>query len=189
MNARGATKEAILSTSIQLFNQYGFDQVTINQICREIGVTKTAFYYHFKSKDELISEFYSLDNLISNEDLLTVLSLSDHADQAMKAMEIYVKHIVRAGVEMTKELYRVYLRNQELPLDRGKSSLLNSVIPSLIQRAKDVGQIKNPASAEDLVDSMCVIGNGVCLNWAISGGGFDVLEEARKRFEILLIVK
>lgn len=60
MSARGATKEAILTTSINLFNQYGFENVTINQICQEINVTKTAFYYHFKSKDELISEFFRL---------------------------------------------------------------------------------------------------------------------------------
>ena len=60
MSIRGATKEAIMSTSISLFTQYGFDKVTINQICKEINVTKTAFYYYFKSKDELISEFFRL---------------------------------------------------------------------------------------------------------------------------------
>jgi AcrR family transcriptional regulator len=189
MSSRGATKEAILTTSIHLFNKYGFDQVTINQICKEINVTKTAFYYHFKSKDELISEFFSFDNMISNNDLLDILSVTDYADQAMKAMEIYVKHIVRMGVEMTKENYRIHLRNQILPLDKGKSSLLSSIIPTLVQRAKDAGQIKNPASAEDLLDSMCNIANGVILNWAISGGKFDVLEEVRKRFEILLVLK
>ncbi|CAI6043444.1 TetR/AcrR family transcriptional regulator [Cohnella sp. JJ-181] len=188
MSTRGATKEAILTTSIELFNKYGFEQVTINQICKEINVTKTAFYYHFKSKDELISDFFSFENMVSNDDLLNLLSVTDFADQAMKAMEIFVKHIVRLGVEMTKENYRVHLRNQIPPLDKSKSSLLGSVIPTLIQRAKDAGQLKNPASAEDLLDSMCNIANGVILNWAIMGGSFDVLEETRKRFAILLIV-
>lgn len=189
MSTRGATKEAILSTSLNLFNKYGFDQVTINQICNEINVTKTAFYYHFKSKDELISELFSFDNMISNDDLLDILSVTDFADQAMKAMEIFVKHMVRLGVEMTKENYRIHLRNEIPPLDKSKSSLLGSIIPTLIQRAKDAGQIQNPASAEDLLDSMCNIANGVILNWAIMGGSFDVLEETRKRFGILLVVK
>lgn len=189
MSARGATKEAILSTSINLFNQYGFEQVTINQICKEINVTKTAFYYHFKSKDELISEFFSFDNMVSNDDLLNILTVTDYAEQAMKAMEFFVKHMVRLGVEMTKENYRVHLRNQVLPLDKSKSPLLGDIIPALIHRAKEAGQIRNPASAADLLDSMCNIANGVILKWAISGGSFDVVEETRKQFEILLVVK
>lgn len=188
MSTRGATKEAILSKSIELFNKYGFEQVTINQICKEINVTKTAFYYHFKSKDELISDFFSFDNMVSSDDLLDILSVTDFADQAMKAMEIFVKHIVRLGVEMTKENYRIHLRSHVPPLDKSQSALLSSVIPTLIQRAKDAGQVKNPANAEDLLDSMCNIASGVILNWAIMGGSFDVLAETRKRFEILLVV-
>lgn len=189
MSARGATKEAILTTSINLFNQYGFENVTINQICQEINVTKTAFYYHFKSKDELISEYFSFDNLVSNDDLLNILAVTDFAEQAIKAMEIFVKHIVRSGVEMTKENYRVHLRSQILPLDKSKSALLGSIIPALLQRAKDAGQVKNPASAEELLDTMCNLANGVILNWAMTGGSFDIREETRKRFEILLVVK
>ncbi|NHN32746.1 TetR/AcrR family transcriptional regulator [Paenibacillus agricola] len=189
MSTRGATKEAFLSTGINLFIEHGFDQVTINQICKEINVTKTAFYYYFKSKDELISEFFSVDNLITQDDLLEILSVSDYADQAMKVMGTYVKHIVRSGVELTKEFYRVHLRNEIIPLTKGKSTLLGSIIPILIQRAKDAGQVKNPASAEDLHDTMCCIANGVCLHWAIEGGNFDALEESRRRFENLLIVK
>ncbi|WP_207952827.1 TetR/AcrR family transcriptional regulator [Paenibacillus agricola] len=187
MSTRGTTKEVILSTAINLFMKHGFDQVTLNQICKEINGTKTAFYYYFKSKDELISEFFLVDNLISNDDILDILSDSDYANQAMKAMEIYVKHIVHSGVELTKEFYRVHFRNQ-IAFDKGKSSLLGSIIPTLIQRAKDAGQVKNPASAEDLHDSMCYIANGVCIHWAIANGGFDVLEESRKRFENLLVV-
>ncbi|KHL96311.1 MULTISPECIES: TetR/AcrR family transcriptional regulator [unclassified Paenibacillus] len=188
MSNRGATKEAILSTSMHLFNQHGFDQVTINQICNEINVTKTAFYYHFKSKDALVSEFFSFDNMVSSDDLLDILSVTDFAAQALKAMEIFVKHIVRLGVEMTKENYRIHLQNQLLPLDKSKSALLSNIIPALLQRAKDAGQFKNPASAEDLLDSMCYTANGVILNWAVTGGSFDVLNETRKRFEILLIL-
>ncbi|MDO3411546.1 TetR/AcrR family transcriptional regulator [Saccharibacillus sp. CPCC 101409] len=189
MSARGATKEAFLSTSINLFNKYGFEQVTINRICKEINVTKTAFYYYFKSKDDLITEFFSFDRLISDTDLADLLSVADYADQAMKAMEIYVKHIVRLGVEMTKENYRIQLRNQVLPLDKSRSPLLGNLIPGLLQRAKEAGQIQNPAKAEELLDSMCNMANGVILNWAVLGGTFDILEETRKRFEILLVVK
>lgn len=189
MSAKGSTKEAILTTAIKLFNEHGFEQVTINQICKEIQVTKTTFYYHFKSKDELVSNYFSVENMVSNDELLNILTVTDYVEQVLEAMGIFVKHMVRSGVEMTKENYRIHLRNQMLPLDKSKSPLLSQIIPSLIQRAQDAGQIQNPASAEDLLDTMCNTANGVILNWAITGGSFDVLAEVRMRFEILLIVR
>lgn len=187
MNTKNTTKEVIITTAINLFIKHGFEKVTLNQICKEMNVTKTAFYYYFKSKDELISEFFLADNLISNDDIVDILSVNDYANQAMKAMEIFVKHIVHSGVELTKEFYRVHFRSQ-IPYDRGKSTLLGSIMPTLIQRAKDAGQVKNSASAEDLHEAMCSIANGVCIHWAIENGSFDVLKVCRKQFETLLVV-
>ncbi|RXZ83766.1 TetR/AcrR family transcriptional regulator [Paenibacillaceae bacterium] len=187
MNSKTATKEALLSTAIALFIEHGFEHVTINQICKEVEVTKTAFYYYFKSKDELISDYFSTANLISNDDLLSILSATDYAMQVLKIMEIYTRHTVRAGMQMTKEFYRVNLRDEIIPLAPEKSSL-GSIIKTLIVHAQGAGQIKNTSPAEELHDSLCYLSNGVCLIWAMGNGNFDVLEESRNRFKNLLMI-
>lgn len=187
MNSKSTTKESILSAGIELFKKHGFDNVTINQICKEINVTKTAFYYYYKSKDELISDFFSTTNLISNEELLSVFSAPDYANQALKIMELYTKHIVRAGVEITKELYRINLRSDSIPISLEKSAL-GDTIRKLISHAQEAGQIKNTTPAKELADSFCYLSNGVCLIWAMSNNNFDVFEESRKRFKTLLIM-
>ena len=48
------TRERLVSTSSDLFYQYGFQAVGLDQILEAVGITKTAFYKHFESKDELI---------------------------------------------------------------------------------------------------------------------------------------
>lgn len=50
------TRERILYTSLDLFYAYGFHAVGLDQILAEVGVTKTTFYNHFESRDELIRE-------------------------------------------------------------------------------------------------------------------------------------
>lgn len=182
------TKEALLTSAIELLKKYGFDNVTINQICNEINVTKTAFYYHFKSKDELIIEFFSTSNLISNEELLTILSARDYANQVLKIMQIYTMNIVRAGFEMTKEFYRVNLRKEVTSLSQ-KQSCLKETLTMLISHAQEANQIKNPTSAEDLYDSLCYMSNGVCVLWAMSEGSFDILEESQKQYRNLLMIE
>lgn len=50
------TREKLLETAIDRFYVQGFHAVGLDQILSEVGVTKTTFYNHFESKDELILE-------------------------------------------------------------------------------------------------------------------------------------
>ena len=67
MAKKRATKEALLTAAIGLFQKHGFENITIDDICKEIDVTKTAFYYYYKSKDELVRDYFSTDNMLSSE--------------------------------------------------------------------------------------------------------------------------
>lgn len=46
-------KEKILKSSIKLFMENGFFEVSIRDIFKQININKSAFYKYFKSKDEL----------------------------------------------------------------------------------------------------------------------------------------
>lgn len=50
------TREKLLEVAIDRFYVQGFHAVGLDQILNEVGVTKTTFYNHFESKDELIIE-------------------------------------------------------------------------------------------------------------------------------------
>ena len=47
------SKEKILASAKELFHEYGFQQTSVDEILKKSGVTKSNFYYHFKSKEEL----------------------------------------------------------------------------------------------------------------------------------------
>ncbi len=46
----------LIITAIDLFYTHGFNAVGLDRILAEAGVTKTTFYKHFESKDELVVE-------------------------------------------------------------------------------------------------------------------------------------
>jgi AcrR family transcriptional regulator len=52
-------KEMILETAFESFLESGIDGVSLNTIIKRTGLTKGAFYYHFKDKNELIEEIVS----------------------------------------------------------------------------------------------------------------------------------
>jgi TetR/AcrR family transcriptional regulator, transcriptional repressor for nem operon len=53
---KARTRARIIEKARVLFNHRGFEQVTIDDVMREAGLTRGGFYHHFKSKDDLYAE-------------------------------------------------------------------------------------------------------------------------------------
>lgn len=51
------TKHNIYEATKQILQNYGFKYVTVRNVCEEAQVTQGAFYYHFDSKQSLLSEY------------------------------------------------------------------------------------------------------------------------------------
>jgi AcrR family transcriptional regulator len=56
------TREKLLHTALDFFYGHGFHAVGIDRIIDAVGVTKTTFYKHFESRDQLILEAVRLRN-------------------------------------------------------------------------------------------------------------------------------
>lgn len=47
------TRSRILESAIKLFSTRGYNKASVDHICAEAGISKGAFYHHFKSKQAL----------------------------------------------------------------------------------------------------------------------------------------
>lgn len=56
---RAKTRARIVESARILFNKHGFQNVTIDMIMQEAGLTRGGFYNHFKSKEALYGEAVS----------------------------------------------------------------------------------------------------------------------------------
>ena len=52
------TQQQILNAAQTLFTLRGYEAVSIDEICASIHLTKGAFYYHFKSKEEILAYLF-----------------------------------------------------------------------------------------------------------------------------------
>jgi len=48
------TRDRITAAALNLFYVHGFHAVGIDRVIKDVGVTKTTFYNHFESKDDLV---------------------------------------------------------------------------------------------------------------------------------------
>lgn len=81
----------ILSTAIDLFRQYGFKSITMDDIARKAGISKKTLYQHFANKSEVIKEsILWLKNSISDACIA-------QTNQSENAIEAFVKVMVVFG--------------------------------------------------------------------------------------------
>ena len=52
------TRERIQQIAIELFNEQGYDRTSLREIAEELGVTKAALYYHFKTKEDIAASYF-----------------------------------------------------------------------------------------------------------------------------------
>jgi len=65
----GDTRERILSVANELFIEQGYEGTSLREIADRLDITKAALYYHFRSKDEILTTllapfFELLDDLL-----------------------------------------------------------------------------------------------------------------------------
>ncbi len=53
------TRERILDVALDLFIEKGYDKTSLREIAEQLGVTKAALYYHFKSKQDILMALHS----------------------------------------------------------------------------------------------------------------------------------
>ena len=71
------TRSKILASAIKLFSTRGFNAASVDDICVDAGISKGAFYHHFKSKQDLFLALLdgwlqTIDNSIEASKDLTV---------------------------------------------------------------------------------------------------------------------
>jgi AcrR family transcriptional regulator len=73
-----STRDRLLESALKRFYRDGFRNVGIDQILADVGISKTAFYKHFESKEDLMLAVLEMKN-VWLQDLLrnTVLQRND----------------------------------------------------------------------------------------------------------------
>src|ERR1051326_1454999 len=59
---RTMTRQRLIDAGVQRFYRDGFRNVGIDQVLADVGISKTAFYKHFESKDDLMLAALELQN-------------------------------------------------------------------------------------------------------------------------------
>lgn len=80
----------ILGAAIELFRQYGFKTITMDDIARRAGISKKTLYQHFANKNEVVSEAIGNYKDHMSAQCCTMMDEAENAVEAMvRIMEMF----------------------------------------------------------------------------------------------------
>jgi len=181
------TKKRILEIALLLFSEKGFDNVTVDKIVDKAGVSKGAFYNHFKSKDEIfiykfkeIDDFYEeflkpLPDNISNRDKIIKL-----VEGQMAFTEEYL------GRDLVRTIYINAISHRSNRTLAKKDRPLYLIVESFIEQGQKAGEFKLDFSAKETALIVTRSMRATIYDWCLFRGEFNLVKEGNKLTSLIL---
>jgi AcrR family transcriptional regulator len=149
---RNKKHQALLVTARNLFWKHGFRRVTIEEICREAGVSKMTFYRHFDNKKALAMAVY--DEVIANStNTLRGIFKDENTSTAEK-----IQKLLSIKMEGTNDISREFLQDFYNNPELGLTSYIEirtreswQEVISIFKQAQEKGNFRKDFKPEFLL--------------------------------------
>lgn len=180
------TKKKLFKASVKAIQKHGYNNVTVDEICKSCGVSKGTFYVHYKSKEDIIKESFrsKLTEFIKTE--LEDFNIRNPEASTIEILKYYLlasfKFCKEVGVELTSLAFIFNLKSV-LNCENTSNSIsteFNSELYEIVSKGISDHSFASNLSAEDLMNSIESITVGVMISWCFNGGTYDIIESNNK---------
>jgi len=165
---RQRTADKLAAVAFTLFERFGFESVTMDQIAAEAGVVRATLYNHFRVKEALLDHYFKIEFETGSEALVAEvgkqLGLENQLNSLFDAFSNWAA---------TKRAYLPYCLDYGLKLstrhsDRAASRGLQQLFSSFLLRALENGEIATNADIAALAHYLEHLYFAATLRWLVS---------------------
>ncbi len=172
------TQKVIFEKAMALMSEKGFQGTTVREICAEADISIGTFYNCYKSKVDILKPVYEAgDEYFSG--VCSRFEGKDAVTQLHMFGEYYAKLNVDTGIDVMRVLF--YPMNEWFVQTRPMQELLLSIVSAGQVR----GELRSEHDAEHIVRYIFDVLRGVCYNWCVFDGAFDIAERIEEHMALL----
>ena len=165
------TRRKIMDAAEKLISERGFDNVTVDEITAEAGVSKGSFYTYFKRKEDVVGK-------IAHEHFEDMRERSDGlesgvCDKIAAFLTESMKYIVKSGVKLSQQWLKCGME-PELTTDvSNKFAYDMRVVREILDAAVKSGELSPETPVDKLCRFVTVEYYGAVACWNLTNGEFD----------------
>lgn len=178
------TRMTILDAAERVFCERGVAQATLEQVARAAGVTRGAFYWHFKDKEDVLSALH--DRFKPPQvALLEAAAEEGHLDPLQLLETTGVEFLgLFEGDESRQRMYAILssadATSSAAARHRDSNAEMFKLLLRMTARARELDLLARDLSPEETAVSLMVVVNGLMSEWLRSGKAFGLREVGGK---------
>ena len=173
------TRNRLYEVSIKLIREKGYDNIKLEELCAEAGVSVGAFYHHFKNKAGIIVEAYRRVDERFNSEIMAKLQPGSACERIIEYLGYQATETERFGVDVISQIYKAQLSDATeffLSPERGLPSNLHN----LVEKAQDAGELTAEIDSDTITEDLLLINRGILYNWCLNHGSYDIGQKSRR---------
>ncbi len=144
------TKDKILEAATKLFHKFGVRSVTMDDIARELGISKKTIYQYFQDKDEVVTIGFQTHIKAEIKEFTEIVETSkDSLDEFSKISLCLRRNLSDVNPSLLFDLQKYHPRAWALWLDY-KNNYIKNFIVATIHRGQAEGNFRANLDAEIL---------------------------------------
>lgn len=176
--------KAICDAALKLFQKNGYEDVSVNDICKEAGIARSTFYLNFANKKEIVAKLLD-DARVNHEDFLGDFVEADNDFERMWILcNRYLDVVLDFGPELTATVFELELMGELNIID-----LVHKVdewMIKLCRNAQKSGVILTDEPAEVIAPLGVSIAYYTTFEWAQRRAkDFNLRQVTRRRAEAM----
>jgi AcrR family transcriptional regulator len=176
----------IIQTALEIFSKNGYRGTTMDDIAKELGVSKGALYSYFKSKDDILKEIFQTNHQIMRETLCKAVDGQDYLQTMEKAYKLMTEKY-HEFVHTSFELFALASHDKNIRnVIREDHEKDVEVIHDLLQNLKEKGKIRTDVDPRILARLVDALFTGIWLNLIMGYDNAEVHETWIKSIPIVL---
>ena len=179
-----AKKALILVKSLELFRKYGYEKITVSDICKECNVNVGTIYHFFGSKLGILQ---ALSERIADssgfEEKVNELVSDPYAAIRDFLLE-YAKRWEMLGADLTVQFFKNFQQIYISPTASGTTDFESvTKLTRFIKAAQEAGKFDPSADPKKTADLIMLIGRGVVYDWCMQNGAYNLSDKALEVME------
>ncbi len=173
----------------ELAEEIGPDNITMEELAKKIDMGKASIYYHFRNKDEIISEVAKEEGkIIQREVFKAIQQEQDPKSKLLAFVSARIKHVKKiAGFygedQLQKKLHKYYFAFEEF--QKQFYDFEENLLHSILEDGMDKGlfEINNlRLTTRALLSGL----RGIEYQWTFNTSVEDAIEQAKLLLELLI---
>ena len=162
----------IIRAAAPLIADVPFEEISIEEICAEIGLSVGSFYHYFTSKSDLLIGLLWLIDGDMQERVFPLMTNYDELENLRIFAHGWAEHVAAHGIERSRLISAIDPDCPDLA-ERERPSVKK--LGEVISRGQLSGQITHRVEAQELVEDFLLMLRAVTMDWSRRGGRYDVV--------------